>query len=110
MSDSEASKELNVDICVKCGSQPCEWVEFGEEITEISNDRYNKIDDDTYRGPDGDIVNVNIVRKYLYKLFIYLKYGHLGKGNRIQISTCVMDKIREMFPEKDGMYLGYYEE
>jgi len=52
---------------------------------------------------NGYLVNPNSVQKSLYHLFTYLKYGHLGRGNRISIpQQCVMEKIHEQFPEPGG--------
>jgi len=37
-------------------------------------------------------------------------YKRLGRGNRHVILSCVVWKIRETFPEKDGLYVLYTEE
>jgi hypothetical protein len=50
------------------------------------------------------------MRKALYRAFTYLKFGHLGKGRIIPIPSCVTAKIREMYPETDGDYMGFHEE
>jgi hypothetical protein len=34
----------------------------------------------------------------------------LEKERRIPISSCVTTKIREMYPEADGYYMGFHEE
>ena len=47
----------------------------------------------------------------MYKLYIYNKFGHLGRGNRIQIPVCVISKIREMWPEDSNEdYMGHRDE
>jgi hypothetical protein len=51
----------------------------------------------------GNIEN-RCIRKSAY---IYEKHGFLGKGNQIQIPSCVLDRIREKWPESDGNYMGY---
>ena len=45
-----------------------------------------------------------------YKQIIWFVYKILGKGNRWVISSCVVWKIRETFPEEDGLYIPYTEE
>ena len=46
-------------------------------------------------------------RSAAYKLFIYSKCGHLGKGNRIRIADCVVNKFRQRYPEVDENYTGF---
>jgi len=45
-----------------------------------------------------------------YKQFIWFVYKRLGRGNRRVIPSCVVWKIRETFPEEDGLYVPYTEE
>ena len=54
-----------------------------------------------------DILENKKRRKAMYRLFTYLKYGHLGKGNRIPIPICVIENIRKVFPSPDVNYMGY---
>ena len=56
---------------------------------------------------DGVAVSNAKMRKALYRLFTYKKFGHLGKGNRIPIPNCVTDKIKEMYPDDDDSYMGF---
>ena len=55
---------------------------------------------------EGNIVPNSTVQKVAYKVFIYMKFGHLGKGTRIPVPDCVRQKIREKYPELDGMFQG----
>ena len=45
----------------------------------------------------------------MYRMFTYLKYGHLGRGVRIPIPECVVAKIREKYPDPDEEYMGFME-
>jgi len=40
-------------------------------------------------------------------MFMYEKYGCLGKGNRLKIPDYVEGKIKELFPELDGNYVNF---
>ncbi|KAF0758741.1 P2X purinoceptor 7-like [Aphis craccivora] len=31
----------------------------------------------------------------------------IGKGNRVVIPSCVVKKIRERYPEENGLYVGF---
>ena len=55
-----------------------------------------------------DKIDNSVKRKTAYRLFTYLKHGHMGKGNRIKIEDCVINSIRLYWPEEDGEYTGYF--
>ena len=90
----------DLEICEECGGTPCDWIKFGEEVlNEIelmypANERPSDLENKT-------------ICKSAYRMFTYLKHGFLGKGNRIPIGYCVIQKIREKWPEEDGNYMGY---
>lgn len=97
-------------VCATCGSMPCEWIEYGKKALDQANCMYRtnanggKVDD-----TNAEVSN-NRMRKALYRLFTYLKFGHLGRGNRIPIPECVMKEFRKAFPDAGDEYMGYYEE
>jgi hypothetical protein len=108
--ESECEEE-DVAVCEVCGGTPCEWEEFGIELMENMKMMYDHGNDgDPVKDRDGNIVANSTVRKGAYKLFTYMKFGHLGKGNRIPIPHCVTKKIRERYPEPDGNYMGFQRE
>ena len=77
-------------MCPVCGGTPCDWIVYGEDVITQVELMY---DEDPNKG-DGTVQN-NCIRKSAYRYFTYEKHGFLGKGNRIQISKCVLDGIRE---------------
>lgn len=102
-----------VPTCVICGGTPCEWEEFREGVVEQSKLLYNREQRDGQEvivDNNGVVVPNSKMRRALYRAFTYLKFGHLGKRNRIPIPSCVTKKIREMYPEADGKYMGFHEE
>ena len=106
------SNDGEVIVCQICGGTPCEWVEFGDEVTGYSKRLYtHEVTEGVIalKDPDGNVVPNSKMRKALYKTFTYLKFGHLGRGNRIPIPSCVVSKIREMYPDPDGNYMGFHE-
>lgn len=48
-------------------------------------------------------------RKAAYRQFILWKEGHLGRGNRKVIPSCVVWSVRNRYPAPDGQYLGFKE-
>ena len=56
---------------------------------------------------DRDNIPNNKKRKALYQLYVYEKYGHLGKSVRIPIVLCVVNGIRELWTEESAQYDGF---
>ena len=48
-------------------------------------------------------------RKAAYRQYILKEYGHLGRGNRRIIPSCVVWCVRDKYPAPDGQYLGFRE-
>uniref|UniRef100_A0A803JMB7 Uncharacterized LOC116408826 n=2 Tax=Xenopus tropicalis TaxID=8364 RepID=A0A803JMB7_XENTR len=47
------------------------------------------------------------LRKAAYRSFTAWMYGYLGGNNRKPIPSCVVNKIRESFPDPNGRYTGF---
>ena len=97
------TEEKQVEMCMVCGGTPCDWDVDGEEVVTDLKEMY-------HLGEEGSTEADNqTIRKSAYRLFIYYKYGHLGKGNRVPIAPCITDHIRELWPEKEEEdYTGYH--
>ena len=92
-SDAEGASSHNSDeneVCQVCGLTPCKWEEFGELLLETRNmyDRETQGTTGEVLDAAGDIVSSAKVRFALYSYFTYIKYGHLGRGNR-PVPRCV---------------------
>ena len=89
---------------------PCEWIEFGKSLLENVNLIYPK-DGNGERIDDRNVVVDNErVRKTFCRMFTREKHGHLGKGNRIPVPNCAVQKIREAFPDPEDKHMGFHEE
>ena len=87
-------------ICYICGEKPCDWIQYGEELIERGSETFS-----------GETVSNNGIRKTVYRMYVYGKYGHLGKGKRVRIPLCVRDRIRERWPEANPEdYVGHKDE
>ena len=51
--------------------------------------------------------NMRAMRHTSYRQFVMLKYGHLGKSNRVVIPSCTVWMIRDKYPSPDGHYTGF---
>ena len=94
--------EFESIMCAECGGTPCDWILYGNEIISEVELMY---EEDPQKG-QGDVEN-RCIRKSAYQYYIYEKYGFLGKGNRIRIPSCVLDRIQEKWPEPGGSYAGH---
>ena len=109
----DSNEDDGIPVCHICASSPCEWEEFGPDVKEQIKLLYFRQEEDGKEiiiDENGVKVNNNIMRKHSYRFFTYLKYGHLGKGNRMNTPLCVIDEIRKLFPEeKEEDYIGFQE-
>ncbi|XP_069810670.1 P2X purinoceptor 7-like [Dendropsophus ebraccatus] len=60
-----------------------------------------------YPHPPPDALKNRHIRKACYKSFSSWIHGYLGHGNRRPIPSCAVGKIRETYPDPDGMYTGF---
>ena len=110
--------EDEIPVCYECGGTPCQWTEFGSDLLENFQEMYVTSMQSSQDGEvhtiikdrsSGHVIPNNLVRKMLYRTFTLLKYGHLGKDNRVRVPPCVESKIREIAPDIHGRYTGFYE-
>lgn len=79
-----------------CGCDPCLWIDIREEVMlHVEHKRRS-----------GEIRN-NVLRKFGYQKAVNIIHGVLGRGNRVELPTCVVDGIRNEYPDEDNVYMGY---
>lgn len=117
MSESSSRVSLQISsgdelpVCEYCGGSPCEWDEWGLETIDATVGRFQWTQNNTVLVDENCLeVSRSFVRKTLYQLFTYVKYRHLGRGNRIPIPTCVEREIRQRYPEPNGEYMNFMDE
>ncbi|XP_068098384.1 uncharacterized protein [Hyperolius riggenbachi] len=47
------------------------------------------------------------LRKSIYRAFTGWVHGYLGRGERRPIPSCVVNKVRQAFPDPEGQYAGF---
>ena len=112
MAAEQLEAENAEDICCYTyGKTPCEWLEFGTPALDAIEHKFN-VETAIEQGymvevETGKRVPNNRIRFSFYQMFTYEKFGHLGRGNRIKIPSCVEDVIKEKFPDLDGNYTNF---
>jgi hypothetical protein len=84
--------------CGKCNCVPCVW-----RSNELSMIGYDKAENDDKTKP-------NKCRHQLYgQMALIINGGPTGYGIRLKLPVCVVDGIRELFPDPDAVYVGHKE-
>ena len=86
-----------LEMCSECDGTPCDWIKIGQELLTEVELKYPE------NARPHDVENY-IIRKSAYRIFMYLKHGFLVRGYYFHIGSCVIQKIREKWPENDGNY------
>lgn len=82
-------------FCERCGETPCAFAPIADAVLNLARNQYEP----------GAVSNA-IIRMTCYKTFTFMKYGHLGKGYRIEIPACVLEVIRMNCLETAEEYMG----
>ena len=105
---------------IPCGICDCEDFNFAtcfqENNFEFLKNCYYKVDFDEQLQLATDSVSNerrkpnNELRKFLYgKVFIALDFGVLEVGERKKLPNCAVAKIRQIYPDETGTYMGFKE-
>ena len=105
MSDDEFPQEWTK--CLICGDTPCIWMEYGSRVITDT-----PVHLEFHAGTAGLSRHFapNEYRKAAYRVFTLLAYGPQGRGNRVKLPQCVVDRIREQWPDPRGQYMGHRNE
>ncbi len=79
-----------------CKCRVCKWEEYSDLLTGLAKAMEQ----------DDSMSNEN-KRFSMYKNYTFAEWGFLGKKNRKKLPKCVQLKIRELFPETEGVYVGF---
>ena len=81
-----------VHVC-HCSSDPCHCLTYGEHLQGLSDKLASR--------------SSNVARCSLDKTYVLVVYGHQGRGNRIEIPSCIFSVIWEVHPDPHGEYMGH---
>jgi hypothetical protein len=95
-------EEEEVSACSYCGEQPCIWFTY-EDVIKDTMTEWCAIQTSTKHCAPTN----NLKRKEFYKSYIRMRYGYLGKGQRVEIPACVLAQVRKMYPDEKEEYMGF---
>lgn len=87
-----------MSVCEYCYKDPCMWDTVSATVLESIR---KKQQESNYAH--------NELRKIGYKTAVNKIHGVLGRGNRVQLPQCVVNGVRNEYPDCDGYYMGYKE-
>lgn len=82
-------------LCKHCGCTLC----YVHSIYDLLCERGEEMEEEK-------CANRNI-RFALYRIASEQYHGHLGKGNRKKLPTCIVGNIRDLFPDARRNYIGF---
>ena len=90
--------------CQYCDLEPCVFKQFMEQVLS---------DIEIWEMGVGEQHSIrnSQKRKRCYRIFSQYINGHLGKGVQVELPSCVVENVRESFPNEhvDEKYLGFKE-
>jgi hypothetical protein len=85
------------EVCEYCGEKPCVWVAKKHDMVFYDLNEHAHL-------PEEDLPPNNIRRKKLYRqMTLHIQEGHVRKGVRHELPTCVEIGTRELFPSPTFM-------
>ena len=83
-------------FCLICNKSACLWDCYGDELKAKGREFYARLR------------NNKQVRYHLYRYYISIRHGSLGRGVRVKIPDCVESEIRKLYPNEGGNgYVGF---
>ena len=74
---------------------------LNEDVLQVALSGWNDLRED-----DKQYENNNF-RFIAYRQYILWCHGHMGRRNRTPLPNCVLQKIREVFPDDENTYIPY---
>ena len=96
--DTEDDEKGN---CAYCNDNPCVWVTNAGDMKVFDESEHNLVTVD-------DVPVASLHRKAIYRqMALTIAGGPTGKGVCIELPICVVDGVRNMFPDDDKKYMGH---
>jgi hypothetical protein len=93
---SVAEMGLPPEPCKLCGQTPCDWISFGDQISEECDEMMEQ------NQPNKQI------HYHAYQLYTWLRFGGLCKHDRRPLPVCVCGEIMDSYPDPNHQYVGFH--
>ena len=87
-------------MCKYCKRRPCVWTAFTTDNAAFLSVQHRMVNSGG---------RARKARKSVFQRITRKLHGVMGAGKRKRLPQCVEDNVRQMFPSKDGRYMGYKE-
>ncbi len=94
----------NMEIyCKVCNEEPCFCYQFQDQVIAACEFMEFERGSDNASPP----MTNNERRKLCYREFTRAIHGSLGVGNRVQLPACVVQFVRDKYPDENNSYMGF---
>ena len=110
---SEMIDAINVKEDIDCITESEQFRNLIENKDNLVYSRYlmsfqieDKKERDKYMRAE---MNNRLLRHLSYKTFVFMAHAanYVGRHNRVQLPSCVVMRIRELYPDPSNTYLGF---
>jgi hypothetical protein len=101
----DGSIDEEAKLCEACNRAPCVLSEVDPDLDQDKS-LYEYLVSVGEKLQENGSTNKEI-RYELYRIATKAISGHLGKGNRQKLPSCVTADIKDVFPESTGEYVGF---
>jgi hypothetical protein len=88
-------------FCSDCQMTPCDWTLLGPSIVDC-------VQSSKSCTTVSDCASTNKQCRFMpYQMFTRANLGYLGKHNRVPLPPCIVDGVRNNFPDPKDIYVGF---
>jgi hypothetical protein len=92
------------ELCPHCEQIPCDWSVYGPTAVDSVRATHGTMSG-TVMGSETCLKNKSCWHD-AYRTYTGTKFGYLGKGRRISLPACVVNVIRDIFPDANDNYVA----
>ena len=93
--------------CCICNKLPCNRVKYQQTLIDKLKREWLHDNKGNFTTVNKEIVLNKTIRHFLYKQYTMIRYGVIGRGKHVKLPSCVKKKIKGIYPDPNGDYIGF---